>query len=193
MPLQSYLMEGEKVLSQSGVFYATDRRLIRYRKRQFSEEMDDIPYSRLTSVGVSRKPRKGLIWVGVTALGFVLSSLVTFIMIADAMKSLAPLLGPLLADVPGGANGFDIGPLVPPHLIGIAGSLAIIAFAIFVPYDYIQFRAPGLDKDAEARFRLRGAARGTNMELLRIVRQHSLAVSPDVAGVPVSNEVNQPK
>ncbi len=185
MPLQTYLMDGEKILAQCGNFYASNKRLIRYQKGPFSEELDDIPYSHLTSVGVAMKPRKGLIWAGLTILGLVLSSLVTMSMISAVMKSFSPLMGDLAGPLglPEGSLGFDVGPLIPLHAVGIGVSLAMVLVGIFVPTVFIQFRAPGLDKNAEARFRLRGVPRGPSLELLRIVRQQSLVKESELTDV----------
>lgn len=194
MPLQTYLMDGEKILAQCGNFYASNKRLIRYEKRLFSEELDDIPYSHLTSIGVARKPRKGLIWAGLTILGLVLSSLATLGIMSAIMKSISPLMGGFegLLGLPGGSVGFDVGPLIPLHVVGIGVSLAMVLVGIFVPTVFIQFRAPGLDKDAEARFRLRGVPRGPSLELVRIVRQQSLVEESELANVrPTENKGNQ--
>lgn len=194
MPLQNYLMEGEEILAQCGNFYASNKRLIRYQKRLFSEELDDIPYSHITSVGVAKKPRKGLIWAGLTILGLVLSSLATLGIMSALMKSISPLMGGSagILGLPGGSLDLDVGRLIPLHVVGIGVSLAMVLVGIFVPTVFIQFRAPGLDKNAQARFRLRGVPRGPSLELLRIVRQQSLVKESELADVrPTENRGNQ--
>ena len=42
--MESYLVEGEEILAQAGSFYASNKRLLRYKKHLKGEELDDIPY-----------------------------------------------------------------------------------------------------------------------------------------------------
>lgn len=188
-------MDGEKILAQCGAFYASNKRLIRYQKRFLSEELDDIPYSHLSSIGMARKPRRGLIWMGITVISFVLSSLATLAIVSYIFKSIAPLLGGSMGQlgIPGGSLSFDVGPWVPIHVVGLVIGIAMTAAGILVPNVFIQFRAPGLNKDAEARFRLQGARREASLNLVRIVRQQSLVKESELTDVrPAEDKGNQP-
>ncbi|MBI4287240.1 MAG: hypothetical protein HY671_02290 [Chloroflexi bacterium] len=184
MPLQTYLMEGEKIIAQCGDFYASNKRLIRYQKHLFGEEVDDIPYAHLTSVGVARKPRRGLIRAGVVVIVTFLSSLLMLAIISPILKSLSGLLG--------GSFGLNLGPLVPIHLIALGAGVAMVLAGVFVPSVFVQFRAPGLNKDAEARFRLHGGGRGASLDLVRIVREQSLLKESALTDVrPAEDKGNQ--
>jgi len=181
-------MDGEKILAQAGSFYASNKRLIRYEKRALGEQLDDIPYAHLTSVGIARVRRWRLFWIGLSTVGTVASSLAILVVASIVMKSLSGILGPGTGLPPGllGADmNFNVGPMVwAVHLLGLAIGLALVLVGIFVPNTFIQFRAPGLNKDTEARFRLQGVRHETSMNLVHIIRQQSLGiVKSEIASV----------
>lgn len=148
-----------------------------------------MPYSHLTSIGVAKKPRKVLIWAGVSILVTALSSLAAFVIMSAIMKSIAPLLGGLGGLSGGESLSFDVGPLIPLHVVGILVSIAMMLVGIFVPAVFIQFRGPGLDKNAEARFRLQGVSRERSLEFVRMVRQQSMVKESESAAVrPTENK-----
>lgn len=174
MPLESYLTEGETILTQEGNFYATNKRLIRYQKHLIGEEFDDIPYSHLSSVGLIRKPRRGLIKAGKIIIIVVLISLLILAIISAVLPVISTMLGPLLG-TPGTRMSFNIDFLMPLLLIGLAVGVVLILLGGFLPEVFIQFLAPGLNKDAEARFRLSHTfRRQASQNLLRTIRQQSL-------------------
>ena len=178
MPIENYLIQGEEILAKAGIFYATNKRLIRYQKHLLNEEFDDIPYAHLSSIGVARNSRRGLIWTSITIISLVLTSLGTLAILAPILKSISGLIG-------GGTQlGFNLGPLIPIHLVGLALGVLLLVLAISLPNSYIQFRAPGSNKEAEARFRLIRAKREAKQNLLRTIRQQSLgATKSEIASV----------
>lgn len=180
MPLETYLMDGESILAQGGCFYASDRRLIRYRKRFLGEELDDIPYSHLTSIGIVRSRKAALLKGGITITLIGLSTFLTLLVVEPILKSVSGILGSLM--------GFDLGsllsPLIPFSIIITFVGIALLALWFFMASTFIEFRAPGLSKDAEAKFRLEGIRNEASLNLVRVVREQSFKAkgseSPDV-------------
>ncbi|MBM3156798.1 MAG: hypothetical protein FJ004_05885, partial [Chloroflexi bacterium] len=48
--IERHLIPGENILTRSGDFYATNKRIIKYRKGFFGEELDDFSYSHISSI-----------------------------------------------------------------------------------------------------------------------------------------------
>lgn len=169
MPLETYLMDGERILAQGGCFYASDRRLIRYKKRFLGEELDDIPYSHLTSIGIVRSRKRAFLKGGIAITLIGLSTFLTLLAVTPILKSVSGILGSLM--------GFDLGsllaPLIPFSVILLLIGIALLAAWFFMGSTFIEFRAPGLSKDAEAKFRLEGVRRETSLNLVRVVREQS--------------------
>lgn len=65
MAIQDHLTSGENILAQIGKYYATEKRLIRYEKGVFSEDLSDLAYSHISSVNlISRLQFPMLIVIG---------------------------------------------------------------------------------------------------------------------------------
>ncbi len=180
MPLENYLVQGEEILAKAGIFVATNKRLIRYNKRFFSEELDDIPYSHITSIGVVKSPRKRLIKAGVIITLIAIITFLSLMVISSVLKSVSGLLK--------GFMGFDmsglLAPLIPFSVFMLIGGVIIIVLGFFPLQTFIQFRAPGLNKDGEAKFRLSGGNKEVGQNLLRVIRERSLGlVKSEIASV----------
>ncbi len=199
MPIEDYLVEGEEILAQAGSFYASNKRLLRYKKRYKGEELDDIPYSHITSIGVVRNTRRGLVKAGIIIAIIALSTLFTVLAIRPALKSVSDLLGNLTGNqaIPGlPFIGLDlvslVTPLIPFSTVVFAIGVTMIVLGVFPPQVFIQFRAPGLKVDTEAKFRLGGVGNEASLNLVRTVRQQSLAKESDLVIVrPPENRGNQ--
>ena len=74
MSLKDFLVQGEEMLARAGGFYATNSRLIKYKKDSTGETLDEIAYSKIKSLDLERNMRfrlmaAGLILVLFGALG----------------------------------------------------------------------------------------------------------------------------
>ncbi len=163
MPIEDYLVDGEEILAQAGSFYASNKRLLRYTKHLKGEEMDDIPYSHITSIGVVRNARRGLIKAGMIIAIVGLSTLLTVLAIRPALKSVSDLLGNATGNqaIPGvPLIALDLvslfAPLLPFSTVVLALGVLMIVLGVFLPQVFIQVRAPGITGDSEAKFRLGG-------------------------------------
>jgi len=200
MGMESYLVEGEEILAQAGNFYASNKRLLRYKKHLNGDELDDIPYSYITSVGIVRKTRRGFIRSGTSIAIVGFSTLTMGIIIRPTVKSISDLWGNPLANqaaiqgVP--FLGLDLvsllEPLIPFGIVTIVLGVLLLLLGVFLPQVFIQFRAPTLTTDTEAKFRLGGVGKETSLNLVRIVRQQSLAKESESVNVrPPENRENQ--
>ncbi len=75
MPIEDHLTIGENILAQDGKYYATDKRIIRYEKGIFSEDLSDLAYSHISSINlISRFRYPILILIGaiITVLGIII-------------------------------------------------------------------------------------------------------------------------
>ena len=188
--MENYLVEGEEILAQAGSFYASNKRLLRYKKHLKGEELDDIPYSHITSIGVVRNTRRGLIKAGLIIAIIGVSTLLTLIALKPALKSTSDLWGnaagnPAIQRVP--FIDLDLtsllAPLIPFSIIILALGVLLIGLGVFLPQVFIQFRTPGLTTDTEAKFRLVGVRKEASLNLVRTVRQQSMAKEPELTNV----------
>ena len=173
MPIENYLIQGEEIMANAGSFYATNKRLIRYHKRFLSEELDDIPYSHITSIGVVKSPRRRLIKAGAAIILIAIITFLSLMVISSVLKSISGLLKSFM--------GFNLtsilAPLIPFSIIMLIMGVVILVLGFFPLQTFVQFRAPGLNKDTEAKFRLGGVSKEVSQNLIRIVRQQSLGVT----------------
>ena len=188
--MESYLVEGEEILAQAGSFYASNKRLLRYKKHLRGEELDDLPYSHIMSIGVVRKTRRGLIKSGIIIAIIGVFSLIIGIGIRSTLKSVSDLWGNPLGNqaIPGiPFLGLDIvsllAPLIPFSIVILALGVLLILSGVFLPQVFFQFRAPWLTVNTEAKFRLGGVGKETSQNLVRIVRQQSLAKESESVNV----------
>ncbi len=182
MPIEAYLVDGEEILAQAGSFYASNKRLLRYKKHLKGEELDDIPYSHITSIGVVRNTRRGLIKAGIIIAMIGVFTLFILIAVKPVLKSVSDLWGNAAGSqaIPGLPFArLDLvslfAPLLPLSTVILASGVLLIVLGLFLPQVFIQFRAPGLTSDTAAKFRLGGVRKEASLNLVRTVRQQSLA------------------
>ena len=106
----------------------------------------------------------------------------TLIAVRPVLKSISGMLSNLPGSqaIPGiPLIGVDlvslITPLIPLSIVVLALGVLLTALGVFRPQVFIQFRAPGLNADTEAKFRLGGVGKEATLNLVRTVRQQSLA------------------
>ena len=128
-----------------------------------------------------------------------LSTLVTLIAVRPVLKSISGMLSNLPSSqaIPGiPLVDVDlvslITPLIPLSIVVTALGVSLTVWGFFRPQVFIQFRAPGLNADTEAKFRLYGVGKEATMKLVRTVRQQSLANESESGNVrPPANSGNQ--
>jgi hypothetical protein len=197
--MERYLLEGEEILAHVGHLYASNKRLLRYRKHLTSEELDDIPYSNITSISLIRKTRRSLIKAGAVIAIVGIFTLLTLITIQPYLKSTSELFStasgsPVIQGLP--FIGLDLAslfaPLIPFSIIVLALGISMIGLGFFLPQVFIQFRMPGLSSDAEAKFRLGDVHNEASLNLVRTVRQQSLIIESGlIYARPLGNLGNQ--
>lgn len=64
MSIRDHLRQGEAIISDHNPFYATSYRVIHYEERDGNEEIQELPYSRLTSVEVVKLARHRVMIAG---------------------------------------------------------------------------------------------------------------------------------
>lgn len=147
MPVGKYLIPGENVLAIAGDFYATNKRLLRYRKHFHGEELDDIAYSHISSITYINGSR-GL----VTDIGIVL-----------ALLGIIGIVVNIFTDVS----------LVTP-LCGVATFVGIVftGYGIFSKVTYVQFRGAGISDAAGERLRMTNVHAEDTKKFISLVREH---------------------
>jgi hypothetical protein len=147
MPLSKHLIPEENVLVRAGDFYATNKRLLRYRKRFHGEEIDDIAYSHISSITYISGSR-----VLVTNIGIVL-----------AVLGIIGIVVNIFTDVR----------LVTP-LCSVAAFVGIvfIIYGAFSKVTYVQFRGAGISDAAGARLRMTNVHPEDTQKFISLVREH---------------------
>jgi hypothetical protein len=184
MVMKNYLLEGEVILAQAGNFYASNKRLLRYKKHLTGDELDDIPYSHIISIGIVRNTRRGLIKAGMIIAMIGGFSLLTMITVKPVLKSTTDLWGNIAASNPAisglpSFTGLNLGslmaPLLPLSIVILALGILLVGLGVFLPQAFIQFRTSGLTRDTEGMFRLGDINNEASINLVRTVRQQSMA------------------
>ena len=150
MTIERYLTTDEKVLATAGSFYATNKRVIRYRKNIMGEELHDLAYSHLTSISYINRSRVALIDLGIFIAMLGVIGIVVNIFLEERLVT--PISG-----------------------AGIGLGFLIILIGIFSKTTYMQFRGAGVS-DAEGR-KLRMANVNTKDAkiFISLVREHTVA------------------
>ncbi len=147
MHVKKHLIPEENVLVRAGDFYATNKRLLRYRKRFHGEVIDDIAYAHISSITYVSGSR-GLL----TAIGILIAVL--------GMSGIV-------------VNIFTEVSLVTP-LCGVAAFVGIVLmiYGIFSKITYVQFRGAGISDAARARLRMTNVQPEDAQKFISLVREH---------------------
>ena len=148
MGLEEHLVAGETVLSRSGRFHATDRRLIRYEKRLFSEEMHDLIYAHLASLSLVRHS-----WTVLAYIGGVLHGL-----------GIAGLLARLILDLVYPRVSLPFAPFLTILLVGAS----LLVLWLLIPRRFYQVRAVWSREEDDALWQI---GRVESAETRRLVAQ----------------------
>jgi hypothetical protein len=150
--LDDFLLPGEEVLARAGEFYATDRRLVRYSRTLWWQEMDEVSYAHLVSLPLITHRPYALAYLG----------LIVLLLGAGGMV-VASLVGSILPDFRAGGTPFRL-------MLFLGIVLELLWFLL--PSSYYQVRALGLgDKDA-GRWRIGRVNSEQTRKLVAIVREH---------------------
>ncbi|MBI2873290.1 MAG: hypothetical protein HYY00_08905 [Chloroflexi bacterium] len=77
MSLEDHLDPGEQIISRCHPFYATSKRVLRYGKKGQMEQVEHLPYARLSSVELVERPSHKVMVTGtlIAILGVVLATM----------------------------------------------------------------------------------------------------------------------
>jgi len=139
------LLEGEKLLAKCENLYATDKRLIRYIQHQGMEELEELTYSKITSLYFNIKPRYDLMTSG--------GSLMLVGAIVLGIGIVIPIVGSILVWLG--------------SLVGISGVIILIA-GILSKVGHWQIKAPDIDKD---RWKITKPSTDSAKQFIRVVRE----------------------
>jgi hypothetical protein len=147
MPVKKYLIPEENILVRAGDFYATNKRLLRYRKRFHGERLDDIAYAHISSITYISGSRM----------------LVADIGVVFAMLGIIGIVVNIFTEVS----------LVTP-LCGVAAFVGIVLmlYGTFSKATYVQFRGTGISDASAARLRMTNVKPEDAQKFISLVREH---------------------
>ena len=147
MSVEKNLMPGENILARAGDFYATNRRLLKYRKWFHGEELDDIAYSHISSITYISRSRGLIADIGIlfTVLGIVgiVVNIFTDVRLVTPLCAVAAFIG-----------------------------VVLLVYGIFSRATYVQFRGAGISDAAGARWRMRNVHADEALKFIALVREH---------------------
>ena len=150
MTIGRYLTTDEKVLATAGSFYATNKRVISYRKSFMGEELHDLAYSHLTSISYINRSRVALIDLGIFIAMLGIIGIVVNIFVEER----------LVTQISGAGIGLGV---------------LIILIGIFSKTTCMQFRGAGV-RDAEGRKLRTGNVNTKDAKIfISLVREHTVA------------------
>jgi hypothetical protein len=145
--IERHLIPGENILSRAGDFCATNRRIIKYRKGFFGEELDDFAYSHISSISYISGSRPLVINTGI-------------------ILAILGIIGIVV-------NIFTEVRLVTPLCIAAACVGAVlIVYGVFSRVTYVQFRAAGLSESAGAKLRMKNVRSEDATRFISLVREY---------------------
>jgi hypothetical protein len=147
MPVEKHLIPEENVLARAGDFYATNKRLLRYRKRFHGEEIDDIAYSHISSITYISGSR-----VLVTDIGIVLAVLGIIGIVVNIFT--------------------DVSLVTPLCSVAAFVGIVFIIYGVFSKVTYVQFRGAGISDAAGARLRMTNVHPEDTQKFISLVREH---------------------
>jgi len=148
MSVAKHLAPGENVLARAGDFYATNKRLLRYRKLFHGEELDDIAYSYISSITYISGSR-----ALVTDIGIVLAVLGVIGVVVNIFTDVT-LVTPLCA-------------------VAAFVGIVLIIYGVFSKVTYVQFRGAGITDAAGARLRMTNVHPEEAKKFISLVREHT--------------------
>jgi hypothetical protein len=148
MAIERYLTTDEKILASAGDLYATNKRIIKYRKNILGEELHDLFYPHLTSISYINRSRRG--WLDLGSIVSVLGIVGIVVNIFLEHRLVTPLSG-----------------------VGVGVGVLLMLIGIFVKVTYVQFRGAGVS-DAAGKWLRIGNVNSKDAKLLvTLVREHT--------------------
>lgn len=147
MPVGKYLIPGENILAVAGDFYATNKRLLRYRKRFQGEEIDDIAYSHISSITYISGSR-----ALITDIGVILAVLGVIGIVVNIFTDVS-LVTPLCA-------------------VATFVGIVLIVYGVFSKVTFVQFRGTGISDVAGERLRMTNVHPEDTKRFISLVREH---------------------
>ncbi len=145
--IEGHLIPGENILARAGDFYATNRRVIRYRKGLHGEELDDFVYSHISSISY-------------------VSGSKTLVTDTGILLAIAGIIGIVV-------NIFtDVMLVTPLCIVAACVGAVLIIYGFFSKVTYVQFRAAGLTESAGAKLRMSNVHSEEAKRFISVVREH---------------------
>lgn len=145
--VEGHLIPGENILARSGDFYATNRRVIRYRTGLYGEELDDFAYSHISSISYISGSKPLVIDTGV------------FLAIAGVIGIVVNIFT-------------DVMLVTPLCIVAACLGAVLVIYGFFSKVTHVQFRAAGLTESAGARLRMSNANSEEAKRFISLVREH---------------------
>jgi hypothetical protein len=145
--IEGHLIPGENILARAGYFYATNRRVIRYRKELHGEELDDLAYSHISSISYISGSRTLVVDTGI-------------------FLAVAGIIGIVV-------NMFtDVMLVTPLCIVAACVGAVLIIYGFFSKVTHVQFRAAGLTESAAAKLRMSNVHSEEAKKFISLVREH---------------------
>ena len=145
--IERHLIPGENILTRSGDFYATNKRIIKYRKGFFGEELDDFAYSHISSISYISGSRPLVINTGIVLA--ILGIIGIVVNIFTEVRLVTPLC-----------------------IVAACVGAVLLIYGIFSRVTYVQFRAAGLTESAGARLRMKNVRSADATRFISLVREY---------------------
>jgi len=147
VPIDRYLMTGEKILAESGDFYVTNKRIIRYSSNFMGEEIHDLLYEHLSSISYVSRSRGNVVDLGViiTVLGIV--GIVVNLFVEESL-------------------------VTPLCIVGACLGFLLALYGILSKVTYVQFRGAGVSDASGAKLRMTNIKVQEARKIIPLVREH---------------------
>jgi hypothetical protein len=145
--IERHLIPGENILARAGGFYATNKRIIKYRKGFFGEELDDFAYSHISSISYISGSRPMVINTGIVLA--ILGVIGIVVNIFTEVRLVTPLC-----------------------IVDACVGTVLIVYGIFSRVTDVQFRASGLTESAGAKLRMKNVRSEDATRFISLVREY---------------------
>ena len=145
--IERHLIPGENILARAGDFCATNKRIIKYRKGFFGEELDDFAYSHISSISYISGSRPLVINTGIVLA--ILGIIGIVVNIFTEVRLVTPLC-----------------------IVAACVGAVLVVYGIFSKVTYVHFRAAGLSESAGAKLRMNNVRSEDATRFISLVREH---------------------
>lgn len=145
--IKRHLIPGENILTCAGDFYATNKRIIKYRKGFFGEEMDDFAYLHISSISYISGARPLIYNTGIILA--ILGIVGIIVNVFTEVRLVTPLC-----------------------IVAACVGAVLVIYGIFSKVTYVQFRAAGLSESAGTKLKMRNVRSEDATRFISLVREH---------------------